>query len=43
MMRKRLKRVLDRLRARTSDTHREKTSARDGLQEPQRMHGHGRS
>ena len=43
MMRKRLKRALERLRARTSDMRREQTSARDGLQEPQRMHGHGRA
>jgi hypothetical protein len=38
-MRKRLKRVLDRLRAKTSDALRERTSAREGLQEPQLMHG----
>jgi len=40
MIKKRLKRVLDRLRARTSDVYRERTSTRDGLQAPQRMRGH---
>jgi hypothetical protein len=39
MIRKRLKRVLDRLRARTSDVFRERTSTRVGLQEPQQMRG----
>jgi len=43
MIRKRIKRVLDRLRAKTSDVRRERTSVRGGLQEPQRMHGHGRA
>ena len=43
MIRKQMKRVLARLRARTSDPRREKTSVRGGLQEPQRMHAHGRS
>ena len=43
MMRKRIKRMLDQLRAKTSDVRRDKTSARGGLQEPQRMRGHGRA
>jgi hypothetical protein len=42
-MRKRMKRVLDRLRAKTNDALRARTAVRGGLQEPQRMHGHGRS
>jgi hypothetical protein len=42
-MRKQLKRILDRLRARTSDVRRQRTAARGGLQEPQRITGHGRS
>ena len=37
MMRKSLKRLLDRLREKTGGTFREKTSVRGGLQEPQRM------
>ncbi|HZQ66595.1 MAG TPA: hypothetical protein VFA66_15370 [Gaiellaceae bacterium] len=37
MMRKTLKRVLDRLRARTNDAFRTRTATRSGLQEPQRM------
>jgi len=35
MMRKTLKRVLDHLRAKTSDTFRSRTATRGGLQEPQ--------
>jgi hypothetical protein len=42
-MKKRLKRVLDRLRAKTSEAFRTRTSVRGGLQEPQRMHGRGSS
>jgi len=37
MMRKSLKRVLDRLRAKTNDVFRSRTALRGGLQEPQRM------
>jgi hypothetical protein len=36
-MRKSLKRMLDRLRAATNGTFRDRTSVRGGLQEPQRM------
>jgi len=36
-MRKRLKHLLDRLRAKTNDARRDRTSVRGGLQEPQRM------
>ncbi len=43
MMRKSLKRVLDRLRARTNDAFRNRTAVRGDLQTPQQMHGHGRS
>jgi len=43
MMRKSLKRALDRLRARTNDVFRNRTAVQGGLQEPQRMHGHGQS
>jgi hypothetical protein len=39
MIRRRPKRVLDRLRARMSDLRRERKYARVGLREPQRMHG----
>jgi len=47
-MRKSLKRVLDRLRAKTNDALRKRTSVRTGLQDPSRMQGilttvHGRS
>lgn len=38
-MKKRLKRVLDRLRTATSERFRKPTSVRGGLQSPQRMHG----
>lgn len=46
-MRKSLKRVLDRLRAKTTETFRNRTAVRGGLQQPQRMQGgsvpvHGR-
>jgi hypothetical protein len=37
-MRKSLKRVLDRLRAKTNDMFRNRTTVRGGLQEPQKMH-----
>ena len=37
MMRKTLKRVLDRLRSATGGTLRKGTSVRGGIQEPQRM------
>jgi hypothetical protein len=40
-MRKRLKHVLDRLRAKTQGALRTKTSVRGGLQEPQRMQALG--
>jgi hypothetical protein len=36
MMRKSLRRVLDRLRAKTNDAFRSRTAIRSGLQEPQR-------
>jgi hypothetical protein len=36
-MRKSLRRVLDRLRAKTSGAFRGRTTTRSGLQEPQRM------
>jgi hypothetical protein len=36
-MRKSLKRVLDRLRVKTSGAFRSRTAVRGGLQEPQRM------
>ena len=36
-MRKSLKRVLDRLRAKTNGAFRQRTSLRGGLQQPQRM------
>jgi hypothetical protein len=36
-MRKSLKRLLDRLRAKTNDALRNRTAVRGGLQEPQRM------
>jgi len=36
-MMKRLKRVLDRLRAKTNGARRDRSSVRGGLQEPQRM------
>jgi hypothetical protein len=36
-MRKTLKRMLDRLRAKTGDAFRSRTAVRGGLQEPQRM------
>jgi hypothetical protein len=42
-MRKSLKRVLDRLRAKTNDALRNRGVVRGGLQEPQRMQGHGHS
>jgi hypothetical protein len=42
-MRKQLKRVLDRVRAKTNEVLRTRTSVRGGLQEPQRMHGRGSS
>jgi hypothetical protein len=42
-VRKQLKRILDRLRASASDVRRERTAVRGGLQEPQRITGHGRS
>jgi hypothetical protein len=38
MMRKSLRRVLERLRAAVGGTLRKGTSVRGGLQEPQRMH-----
>jgi hypothetical protein len=38
MMSKRLRRVLDRLRAVSNGTFRKRTSIRGGVQEPQRMH-----
>jgi hypothetical protein len=38
-MRKSLKRLLDRLRAQTSNALRKRTSVREGLQEPLRMRG----
>jgi len=37
MTRKSLKRVLDRLRAKTNGAFRNRTSVRGGLQEPQRL------
>ena len=37
MMRKSLKRVLDRLRASTNGMFGKRTAARDGLQEPQQL------
>ena len=37
MMRKSLRRVLDRLRAKTNNALHKRTSVRDGLQEPSRM------
>jgi hypothetical protein len=48
IMRKSLKRVLDRQRAKTNDALRKRTSVRAGLQDPSRMQGtltpvHGRS
>jgi hypothetical protein len=40
MMRKSLKRVLDRLRSLGNGEQRKGTSVRGGLQEPQRIEGH---
>jgi hypothetical protein len=40
MMRKSLKRVLDRLRSLGNSGERKGTSVRGGLQEPQRIEGH---
>ena len=43
MMRKSLKRVLDRLRAKTNGAFRSRPAGRGGVEEPQRMHGPARS
>jgi hypothetical protein len=41
MMTKSLRRVLDQVRAAIDGTFRNPTAARDGVQDPQRMHSRG--